>query len=330
MNTERIGISTGTFMDISSPLREGGKILAAKLSGEIYAPEIERTERAAKKLGLGIELIYRVGSENCLPKLKTLSPKVLQIHGPIHRSAIDAILQGQNEYRDNSPVTALKYALFSFFIARFMLGTVKDDMPRVINLVLELGVDRVVVHPWAAQYITRRSSNFPIGIEPDFRRLKESKYFIWETEEVISIANRLGAGIVLDVSHTVISTNSLESISKTYEKYKKAPGGVIAIHFSVAIPGDTREEILLKGTGAMPLYPDTPDSVKGYLKEFYQQVSNDTNFKGPLILEIWSFPKGGKFDQRIKAVEDTLNILEGSRDLPRSTSLPKEPTHQPI
>ncbi len=317
-------------MNISNPLREGGEVLAAKLSGEIHAPEIEQTMSAAKKLGLGIELIYRVGSENYLPRLKALSPRVLQIHSPIHRSVIDAILQGQNEYRDNTPVTALKYALFSFFIARFMLGTVKDDMSKVVNLVLELGVNRVVVHPWAAQCITRRPSNLSMGIEPDFRRLKESKYFIWEIEEVISIANRLEAGIVLDVSHTVISTNSLESIFKTYEKSKKAPRGVVAIHFSVAIPGDTREEFFVKGTGAMPLYPDTPDSVKGYLKEFYQQVSNDTDFNGPLILEMWSFPKGGKFDQRIKAVENTLNILEGSRDLPRSTSLPKEPTHQPI
>lgn len=339
MIKERIGVSTGTFIDFSDSIGDGKKIIGARLKNDIYAPEIDRALKVAKDLGIGLELVYRVGIENILfDGSERLKNRVLQIHGPVFVNTVDAIQQGIEEHRGGSLKGILLSAIQNPLIAQFANGTLEGDWQATKALKRFLRVQNIVLHPWGADVLSQKGfmsfrpgSATTIAIEPDFQRRKSAAHIIWETEKVKEIADRLGQGICLDTSHTVISYNSTDALVKAYEAYKTSPKGVAAIHFSVAVPSDNRDDFFTKGTGALPLYNDPaiiPPSVRDVYREFYQGIMHDASFTGPLILEMWSFPKGGSFEDRRKAVEETLNVLEGSNEPPHSISSPDSPTRR--
>ncbi len=336
----RIGVSSATFFDLSNAESEGKKIVSSYVKGGIHAPEVARTIEAAKKFGIGMELVYRKNLVYLSPQITESNVEVFQMHGSTARSIPNSIKQSLEEHPPTEGLGAFINLIESPVIAWAAMGTLKGDWDYNVYLALLLGVSQIVVHPYGADYLQKtglievaKNRGVTMAIEPDFKRLKESSSVIWDQEKVLAIAQKTGEGICMDTSHTIITTNNLASLSEAYHFYKQAPKGVKAIHVSAAVPGEHRQAFFTQATGAMPLYQDEsiiPSNVRGAYAEFIQEVANDPDFDGPIIIELFSFPKGRSFGQRIKAVEETLNSLLGFVSNGGSLSFPGQPTARPI
>jgi hypothetical protein len=324
--SEKIGVSSSTFIDLSNPLRDGMNIIGSRLKGDIDAPEIDLAMEVAQKHGIGLELAYRVGIEEYNERLKTISPKVLQIHGPIFSNMTDAFLHGIHERQDTSFISQMKQGVMNPLIGLFAQGTLDRDWKKTRDVAQEFS-SSIVLHPRGPLHLKNIGASFEgvvVGIEPDFQRMKESDYIIWRMEDVMDIAEETGTGIIIDISHTAISYNTLDTLPYLYERAKQAPGGVVGIHFNVAIPSKNREDYFTKGTAAMPLRRNTPDYAKGPILEFYKGVHSDPEFTGAFILEFWSFHEDNTPQGRKDAVTETLDVLYGSITPQRSYSIPSK------
>lgn len=323
---ERVAVSTSTFIDLSHPVSDGLKITKGLIEGGLYAPEIGQAIQTAKEFGLGLEIAYRVGLSRAVDKIKESGVYIYQLHGPVVWSAREAVSEAVGTNNDSSLKVKLKGVVMGVGMAKLANGTISTDWEETKRLTRELGAKSIVLHPNGAEILYKNrgmifgsDDQLVVGIEPDFKRMTEKPGVIWNPDEVVRIAEMTEQGVLLDTSHTGITYNSVQDMFRLYEKFKKeVKKGVVAIHFSVAVPGESREEFFTKGTGARPLYQDTPDWVKGAYREFYQEVTRDQDFKGPIVFEMWSFPKGNTMNDRRKAVGETLEGLEGSSTLKRT------------
>jgi sugar phosphate isomerase/epimerase len=321
---ERILVSSSTFIrfpeGLANQVAYGVDIGKNLLQGGIYAPEIDQAIKAAKEFGLGLEIAYRVGLGRASNDIQESGVTVEQLHGPVVWSLKESVSESVGTNSDSSFFAKMKGAALGVGMAKLANGTLESNWKDTERLAYELGARSIVLHPNGAQILYKNrgvilglDENLVVGIEPDFRRMKEKPGIIWDPEKVIQIAQITDQGVCLDTSHTGITYNSVADMFRLYEKFKKeVRRGVVAIHFSVAIPNEDREDFFTKGTGARPLYRDTPDMVKSAYREFYQQVMKDPDFNGPLVLEMFAFPKGNSMDERRKAIEETLDVLEGS------------------
>lgn len=307
-----LAVSSSTFIDMGKPISYGINTVKGLAKRELYAPEIDEAIKAAEEFGLGLEIAYRVGLRYKLDQIKKSGIPVDQIHGPIVWN-LEQIIHASS---------GLKDLVFGVGMAGLANGTISSDWEETKKATRDLGAKRIVLHPNGAEILYKnrgvifgQDDQLVVAIEPDFKRLSEKPGIVWKSDEVVRIANLTGQGVLLDTSHTGITYNNVEAMFSLYEKYKQeVKRGVVAIHFSVAIPGKDRSEFFTSnpGTGARPLYKNTPDAVKGAYREFYQQVVSDKDFNGPFVLEMWSFPNGNSMDDRRKAVEETLEVLNGS------------------
>lgn len=322
--SERVVVSSSTFIKFpegaTNQAAYGIGIGKNLLQGGIYAPEVSEAIKAAKELDLGLEIAYRVGLGRISNEIQESGISVQQLHGPVVWSLKESVSEAVGTNGDSSFFAKMKGAAMGVGMAKLANGTLEANWKDTERLAYELGAKSIVLHPNGAQILYKNrgiilgsDDNLVVGIEPDFRRMKEKPGIIWDPEKVIEIATITNQGVCLDTSHTGITYNSLGDMFYWYNRLKRfVPKGVVAIHFSVALPSKDREDFFTKGTGARPLYRDTPDMVKGAYREFYQQVMKDPDFSGPLVFEMFSFPKGDSMDDRRHAVAETLDVLEGS------------------
>lgn len=322
----QIGVSTATFVEFR--FSQAVNLLASRLIGNAYIPEVGRALQVASELGLGIEYAYRNNSGSASHEILSSNVPVLEVHGPIFYDFIDSLHNGLNE---NSRLGVIKDPV----IALLAGGTIKADLKNCFEETsYSLGASSVVLHPHGAEIayqngLLQLADNYgiSIAIEPDWKRNRESPYWNWNPRNVTNIATNLEQGICLDLSHTGISFNDVDHLIEIYEFCKQAPKGVLAIHMNVAVPGET------EAMGGLPLYKDraiVPDAVHGVYREFWQHVQADQSFKGPIIIELFAFPKGESFEQRRKAVEETLESLISYSSQDPSISLPQKPTIRPL
>jgi hypothetical protein len=326
---KRISVSSATFIDLSHPISDGIKITKGLIEGKTYAPEIDAAIETAKELDLGLELAYRIGIDRLSKRISTSEVSINQIHGPVVWDLQTGINESVGTIVSKSTKSKLIELAKTVGMIKLANGSLKDNWNDTVNIANKLGAKNIVLHANSTEILYKNkkaiftsNESIVVGIEPDFKRLTDKPGIIWEPNEIVRIANLTEQGVCLDTSHTGITYNSLDEMFNLYEKYKKeVKRGVVAIHFSVAIPGETRDEFFTKGTGARPLYQDTRDSIKGRYIEFYQEVMRDQSFKGPFVLEMWSFPKGNSIKDRQQAVEETLNVLNGSKEKYKTYSI---------
>lgn len=313
-----VDVSSSTFINFGGFLVNGLRTVGSLAVNQVYAPEISAAMKTAEELGLGVELAYRVGLRRSQEIWSSGAP-VHQIHGPVIWSLKEAASEALGTTNPKSLKSKVINSALSVGMAAFGNGTISSDWGETVALTRELGAKSIVLHPNGAEILYKNRNvifgpddQLVVAIEPDFKRMTEKAGVIYEPDEVIRITEITEQGVCLDTSHTGITYNNTEAMFKLYEKYKKeVKKGVVAIHFSVAIPGENRSEFFTSnpGTGARPLYKDTSDWIKGAYREFYQMVVKDEDFKGPFVLEMWSFPKGNSMDDRKRAVEETLEVL---------------------
>lgn len=317
----KFGLSTACFMD--SNLGEARKYFGAFISHRQYLPEIPSSLQVAKKLGLGLELVYRKGADKeTLVLFEGRKVPVLQIHGPIWYDLPTAFREG---WQEASKSGAIIDPLLSFLA----LGTLKGDFKKCLSLANKLRSPQIVIHPGGAEILYRNglsqltaSYGLNLAIEPDHRRPNEASCWIWQPEKAVELAGKANEGICMDTSHTIISQRSVRHLCETYDKYKKTPKGVLSIHLVAAIPEDNPWELHRKRNGGLPLDPRiVPPYILGAFREFYQHLLRD-RFSGPIIVELFQF----KGLNREEAIYNTLNSLETNPKFPSSISLPGEPT----
>lgn len=302
MSSERVGISTTTFANFN--LSEGPKVVAARLQNNVYSPEIESTIQAIRMFGLPAnEIVYRRG----LGQIELMENVFVQMHGPVFLDLVHSIKEGKED--------SIAKAGINSMIALFAMGTVSQDLNEAKRIAESIGIKHIVLHPYSADIAFKNglvslsdSAAMGISIEPDYKRPNDNPYIIHDPYEVIDIAHEHETAICMDLSHDVITHNSLDYLWWDYELYKNAPGGISNIHFSVAIPSPDGNFYTLD-RGAEPLYADTPRDIATPYIEFVNGVLQDRDFKGNIIIEISSFPKGGTISSRVEAVKETLGSL---------------------
>jgi sugar phosphate isomerase/epimerase len=318
-NGLQIGVSTGSFVEFKP--REALK-LPGYLVGRPYIPEIVAGVSAARDLDIGLEIAYRKRADKqVVEMIENERVKVLQIHGPIFFNILDSLKQGRQE-------DSVKMGIaLDFFNTALAGGGLKSEFRNNIKLAEQLGVGQIVIHPRGAEMLhdsgllslTTKAyggEGISIAIEPDWKRQNASRNWVWHWEEASEIANKTSTGICMDVSHTVISHNSLKYLGDIFNYYQANTKGVLAIHFNAAVPWSDKSEIH-KGWGALPMYTNIDELVEnqpavlGAYREFWQHIKQ-SGFSGPVIIEVYSYKRGEHtFDEKIKAIAETVNFLEG-------------------
>ncbi len=314
-----IGVSTATFIRAQNP----------PLIGHI--PEVEAAVLSAKNLGIGLEVVYRNSAQKkIIERCWESNVPVFQIHGPIFYDLADGVRAGMAE-------PSKSWVAVNPLLGILSLGTLRRDFEATLTFARNLGVSRVVLHPRGAEILYKKGlvnaspeGDFSVAIEPDWRRPKESEHWVWQPEKVLEIAEKNGGGICMDTSHTSMSLNSVDHLVSLYEKYKKAPKGVLSIHLAAVIPDTEAYWILGRKKAGLPLDPRyVPPQALGAFREFYQHLRLD-NFSGPVIIELFNFPGGYSLEQRKKAVEITLESLNSGKNSEASISLSGKTTSRPI
>jgi sugar phosphate isomerase/epimerase len=329
MNKEiHFGVSTACFM--SQKPTEAAKYFSSLLNNP-HIPEVKAGVTAAEKLGLGLEIVYRrFANDQITALIKEKGIPVFQIHGPIWYDYFHAAKAGLGEVKRSGVVIDPLISLLAF-------GTLKSDFVRTLELARRLGTKQIVLHPSGVNILFERgfinlTTGRNLALEPDWRRWNGSTAWVWQPQEAASVARRLDGGICMDISHTIISLNSasVNDLVRVYEEYQQTPKGVKSIHLSVAVPGASPLEMIRENNIGLPLDArHVNDRVLGNIKDFYQHIKSG-RFGGPVIVELFSFKGEESIDQRIKAVETTLENLESAYKKKRSLSFQGRPTKKPI
>ena len=313
------GVSTATFICAENPPYFR------------YIPEVEAAISSAKSLGIGVEVVYRNKAQRkIIEECQKSGVPVLQVHGPIFYDFNEGLRAGLNE-------PSKSWVLINPLLDFLALGSLRNDFGKSVSFAKRLGASSMVLHPRGAEILYKKGlihaseeGDFSLAIEPDWRRPGKSGYWLWRPEKVLEIAHQANVGICMDSSHTSMSLNSVDHLVEVYEKYKKAPRGVVSVHLAAVIPGKEAYWILGRKQAGLPLDPKyIPPHVWGAFREFYQHIRMD-NFLGPVIIELFIFPNGYSLEQRKKAVEVTLNSLQSWKNNESSVSLPGKVISRPI
>lgn len=300
-----------------------------------YLDEVEVSITMAKKMDIGVEVVYRTKTQKKINRLINNNRGVIwQIHGPIFYSLLCAFKQGLRDYPKNR---VLAHPLASFLL----LGTVKNDIEDCKEILMHTKTEKIILHPLGAYLLMSKLSTHSkeltdnILIEPDWRRPNaNTSSWIWEREKVAKLANDMGVGICLDTSHTLISyqeENIAENLCKSFDFFQRSTKGVYSIHLSAAIPNSQNKmRVYTNSLGGLPLdHRYIPENVLEGFRIFHQHI-NHCGYNGTIVIELFRFPEGDTIRQREKAVYSTLETLFSKPKNSTSISIANSPTNKPI
>lgn len=266
---ETIGVSTACFSASFPRLRRDPLGSAERL----LKPDLEllATQRAVRKLSLaGIELAYRRGVG-----VGRVYLRVLTIHGPVFASFKD----GWEQARTTKSLVHRAIGLFIPLLFGWDFRRT-DELARHFRAfhIIHAGT-AIKLRERRDRLLSRQRSQWLIEADwAEWKGGRPPERGVWKPEEVISLADRLGMGILLDTSRAQIMGLSL---GKTLEAYGDR---VKALHISGAVAGQSED-------GGLALFPEaaTERNRRPYersLAEIRELLESIRDRDLPLIIEL--------------------------------------------
>jgi len=291
--------------------------------------ELEETYRIAERLGIEVEIPYRVHGSDVVKRTFEGNPRVLQIHAPIYASYKRIRAYGLD----------YNAAFYAWMRNKATVGIGKSDFRKAVILANHFDAN-IVLHPDIAEFLEAQGEleglKDRIGYEADWPRKgrrKNSHPVVWRVEDAIERIDCLKVRANPDTSHHLIGYNpEPEKVGDSLCDMVNVYGArILGFHVSGVATNPENPMGMYKGGNSLPLNSPRLQGERGNLirrgfRQFFDHakeiVRREVKHSVAFVIEIYSWDDNAN---REEGIEATINALFTSGRSPTSKSVPNKP-----
>jgi hypothetical protein len=327
----KLAVSAGSLMNIKPTMLQKVRHLGAFV-GFPDLRELEETYRIAERLGIGVEIPYRVHGSDVVKSTFEGGPRVLQIHAPIYASYGRIRAYGLDR----------SAALAAWLGNKATVGIGTSDFRKAVRLANHFHAN-IVLHPDIAEFLEAQGElegvKDRIGYEADWPRKeqRESSYpVVWRVEDAIARTDYLKVRANPDSSHHLIGYNPDpeqvgDSLCYMVSEYGRR---IMGFHVSgVATNPENPMEVYRGGSSlalnSSRLRGERGDLIRQGFKQFFDHakeiVQREVKHAVPFVIEIYVWDDNAN---REEGIEATMNAFFTTERSSGSKSMPNKPTRR--